>query len=89
MSGSVDENSEPPATPAPLDASFVWEWNDQERGKTPLEATPAERLAWLEEGIELAYRAGALPNREAGDASETDSGETDSGDSGGEREHEA
>ena len=24
-------------------------------------ATPAQRLAWLEEAIELAYQAGALP----------------------------
>jgi hypothetical protein len=24
-------------------------------------ATPAERLAWLEQAIELAYRTGALP----------------------------
>ena len=28
-----------------------------------LEATPAQRLAWLEEAIELAYRTGALPRR--------------------------
>lgn len=26
-----------------------------------LEATPAQRLAWLEEAIALAYRTGALP----------------------------
>ncbi len=28
-----------------------------------LSATPAERLAWLEEVIILAYRVGALPKR--------------------------
>ena len=26
-------------------------------------ATPAQRLAWLEEALELAYQAGALPLR--------------------------
>jgi hypothetical protein len=29
-----------------------------------LSVTPAERLAWLEDLIDLAYRAGALPRRE-------------------------
>lgn len=29
-----------------------------------LEATPAERLAWLEQAIELAHRTGALPRPE-------------------------
>lgn len=28
-----------------------------------LEATAAERLAWLEQAIELAYRTGALPRK--------------------------
>jgi hypothetical protein len=28
-----------------------------------LDATPAQRLAWLEEAIEIAYAAGALPRR--------------------------
>jgi len=27
-------------------------------------ATPAQRLAWLEEAIRLAYRTGALPRRD-------------------------
>ena len=37
-------------------------WKDNERAqlRSWLEATPAQRLAWLEEAIELAYRAGAL-----------------------------
>jgi hypothetical protein len=30
-----------------------------------LDATPAERLAWLEDMIGLAYRAGALPRSDA------------------------
>ncbi len=37
-------------------------WKDNERAqlRSWLEATPAQRLAWLEEAIELAYQAGAL-----------------------------
>jgi hypothetical protein len=37
-------------------------WKDNERAqlRTWLKATPAQRLAWLEEAIELAHRAGAL-----------------------------
>jgi hypothetical protein len=31
--------------------------------KQSLSATPAQRLAWLEEALELAYQAGALPLR--------------------------
>ena len=38
------------------------DWEDNERAelRTWLMATPAERLAWLEEAIELAHRSGAL-----------------------------
>ena len=38
------------------------EWEDNERAELRawLTATPAERLAWLEEAIELAHRCGAL-----------------------------
>jgi len=37
-------------------------WKDNERAqlRSWLKATPAERLAWLEEAIKLAYQAGAL-----------------------------
>ena len=37
-------------------------WKDNERDQLRfwLKATPAQRLAWLEEAIELAHRAGAL-----------------------------
>ncbi len=31
--------------------------------KRTLSATPAQRLAWLEEALELAYQAGALPSK--------------------------
>jgi hypothetical protein len=38
-------------------------WEDQEsnRLEASLAATPAQRLAWLEEAIELAWATGALP----------------------------
>ena len=32
----------------------------------PISATPAQRLAWLEEVLEIAYRAGALEGRRGG-----------------------
>ncbi len=40
-------------------------WDDARRAwlDRVLEATPAERLAWLEQAIEFAYRTGALPAR--------------------------
>jgi hypothetical protein len=40
-------------------------WDDARRAwlDRVLEATPAQRLAWLEQAIELAYRTGALPAR--------------------------
>lgn len=36
-------------------------------------ATPAQRLAWLEEALELAYQAGALPLKTRKDQSEEES----------------
>ncbi len=41
----------------------TWTAADQDLLKASLMATPAQRLAWLEEAIELAYRSGALPTR--------------------------
>lgn len=40
-------------------------WEDARRRQLTagLEATPAQRLAWLEEMILLAHRSGALPRR--------------------------
>jgi hypothetical protein len=38
-----------------------------------LSATPAQRLAWLEEALELAYQAGALPSKTQKDRSTADS----------------
>ncbi len=38
-----------------------WESHRRHRLTFALEATPAQRLAWLEEMIALAHRTGALP----------------------------
>jgi hypothetical protein len=40
-----------------------WASNDEQKLTMALRATPAERLAWLEEMILLAYRSGALPRK--------------------------
>jgi hypothetical protein len=38
-----------------------WESHRQWQLTSALDATPAERLAWLEEAIELAWKCGAHP----------------------------
>lgn len=38
-----------------------WEVHRRRQLTFGLDATPAQRLAWLEEMIALAYRTGALP----------------------------
>jgi hypothetical protein len=43
-----------------------WERSRERKLTLGLEATPAERLAWLEEAILFAYRAGALPKPRSG-----------------------
>jgi hypothetical protein len=40
-----------------------WEARRVEQMILALRATPAQRLAWLEEVIALAHRTGALPKR--------------------------
>ncbi len=40
-----------------------WEAHRLHQLTLALSATPAQRLAWLEEVILLAYRVGALPKR--------------------------
>ena len=40
-----------------------WNANDQSLLSATLVATPAQRLAWLEEAINLAYASGALKPR--------------------------
>lgn len=41
--------------------SCSWEGVRDAQQAAALRATPAERLAWLEEAIALAHRSGALP----------------------------
>ena len=41
----------------------TWDGARKQLLKTTLSATPAQRLAWLEEALELAYRTGALGTR--------------------------
>ena len=38
----------------------TWEESRRQLLRSTLTATPAQRLAWLEEALELAHRAGAL-----------------------------
>ncbi len=45
----------------------TWDGARRQLLGSTLKATPAQRLAWLEEILELAYRAGALDTSRAGD----------------------
>ena len=45
------------------DWDATWEAARQQLLKSTLAATPAQRLEWLEEVLELAYRAGALETK--------------------------
>jgi len=45
------------------DWDATWEGAREQLLKATLAATPAQRLAWLEEMLELAHRAGALGKR--------------------------
>jgi len=38
----------------------TWDGASRQLFDSNLAATPAQRLAWLEEALELAYRAGAI-----------------------------
>lgn len=40
-----------------------WDASDQSLLSATLKATPAQRLAWLEEALQLAYASGALKPR--------------------------
>jgi hypothetical protein len=65
MIGSVGKGDAPREDDTPPTGS--WAANERDRLVPGLDATPAERLAWLEEMIRLAYRTGALPKREEQD----------------------
>lgn len=45
-------------------ATESWEAHRRRALTVGLAATPARRLAWLEEAIELAFLTGALPRKE-------------------------
>jgi hypothetical protein len=45
-------------------ASGSWEGHRRRALTAGLAVTPARRLAWLEEAIELAFLTGALPRKE-------------------------
>lgn len=48
-------------------ANWQCSWEDARRRQLTvgLDASPAQRLAWLEEMIALAHRSGALPRNDA------------------------
>lgn len=48
----------------PVAWSVTWAQNRREKLTLGLAVSPAERLRWLEEMIELAHRTGALPRKE-------------------------
>lgn len=50
-----------PKRPASEEWDATWEGSERLHLQATLRTTPAQRLAWLEEAIELAFRAGALP----------------------------
>jgi len=41
----------------------TWEGNRRWQAERALDATPLERLRWLESALELAHAAGAVPRR--------------------------
>ena len=41
----------------------TWEGSRRQLLESTIAATPAQRLAWLEEVLELAYRSGALGSK--------------------------
>ena len=47
----------------PAESEWTASWEDTEKLviENALRATPAQRLAWLEDAIRLAYASGALP----------------------------
>ncbi|MDH4303589.1 MAG: hypothetical protein OEV53_05970 [Nitrospira sp.] len=57
MDGKQDDSS------AELQAAR-WDARDQSLLSATLMATPAQRLAWLEEALQLAYASGALKPRQ-------------------------
>jgi hypothetical protein len=48
------------------DWQVSWEAHRRRRLTFAMDASPAERLRWLEEMIALAHRSGALPRKRSG-----------------------
>ncbi len=67
----MGEQSEPQAPSQKTMGTF--EETARSHLQQSLSATPAQRLAWLEEALELAYQAGALPSNTQKDRSIADS----------------
>ena len=66
----MNRQPEPPPEPRAPDAG--WEADRLDKAAIWSSATPAQRLAWLEEMIRLAWQSGALPRKEeAGERTET------------------
>ena len=55
----MGEQSDPP----PQETMGTFEETARSHLRQSLSATPAQRLAWLEEALELAYQAGALQSK--------------------------
>ncbi len=58
---------------AGTDWNSGWEESSNRLLKATLRATPAQRLAWLEEAIRIAYSSGALVPLEVAGTSDQDS----------------
>lgn len=52
-------------TDAPAEIDDGWGQHRRDQLRRTSEATPLQRLRWLEEAIAFAYRAGALPRSES------------------------
>ena len=66
--------SEPSEQPLPFQTTMgTFEETARSHLKRTWSATPAQRLAWLEEALQLAYRAGAHPSKTHKDRAETGS----------------
>jgi hypothetical protein len=58
----------------PPDWDGGWDAHEDEQRRAQLQATPAQRLAWLEQAIAFAHAAGALPRRDDVESSEERTG---------------
>ena len=59
----MTDETTPPLEPVELAWQHDWNADDQDLLVATLAATPAQRLAWLEEALQLAYATGALKPR--------------------------